>query len=117
MYDISTVIAILMAVHLITMYVGTDVLRLEYPHFVMMTLLTSILGSIVVKAISPNWRAKADAALKAEEKQGGIGKDLMLTLTILVAGGAVSAALVYRRFGVGGWLGLVAANTLMNVIA
>jgi hypothetical protein len=117
MYDISTVVAILMAVHLTTMYVGTDVLRLEYTHFVMMTFLTSILGSILVKAISPNWRAKADAALKAEEKQGGIGKDLMLTLTILVAGGAVSAALVYRRFGVGGWLGLVAANALMNLIA
>ncbi len=117
MYDISTVVAILMVVHLTTMYVGTDVLRLEYTHFVMMTFLTSILGSILVKAISPNWRAKADAALKAEEKQGGVGKDLMLTITILVAGGAISAALVYRRFGVGGWLGLVAANALMNLIA
>ena len=117
MYDISTVVAILVAVHLATMYVGIEVLRLEYPHFVMMTLLTSILGSIVVKVISPNWRAKADAAMKAEEKQGGIGKDIMLTVTILVAGGVASAALVFRRFGVGGWLGLIAANALTNLIA
>jgi hypothetical protein len=117
MYDISTVVAILLAVHLATMYVGIEVLRLEYTHFVMMTFLTSILGSIIVRSVSPNWRAKADAALKAEEKQGNVGKDIMLTVTMLVAGGAISAALVYRRFGVGGWLGLVAANALTNLIA
>jgi hypothetical protein len=117
MYDISKVVAILLAVHLTTMYVGTDVLRLEYTHFVMMTFLTSILGSIIARSVSPNWRAKADAALRAEEKQGGVGKDVMLTVTMLVAGGAISAALVYRRFGVGGWMGLVAANALMNLIA
>lgn len=117
MYDISTVVAILLAVHLATMYVGIEVLRLEYTHFVMMTFLTSILGSIIARSVSPNWRAKVDAALRAEKAQGNVGKDLMLTVSLLVAGGAVSAALVYRRFGVGGWLGLVAANALTNLIA
>lgn len=116
MYDISIAVLIMTIVHLSTMYAGIYVFKFEYTHFVLITTLVGVLSGILASAMSPAWKEKIWEALKMEQKEGIIGKDVVVALCIFLISGIISVSMVYRRFGIGGWLGLAATNIISNLI-
>ena len=60
--------------------------------------------------------AKFQAAIKQEEQSGEVLRDAAFGVAILFGGAIVSAMLLYRRYGLGGWLGLIGANAVVNAV-
>jgi hypothetical protein len=110
-----TVVGILLAgAHLAAVYLGTDVLRLEYSQLLALNIFFGVIMSLILKASMPAWKPKVEAAVRQEARQGEAFMDVGLMFLAFIAGGIGSAALLYRRYGPVGWLGMVGSSALVN---
>lgn len=116
MYDISLAVGIMVAIHISFILIGIHVLRLDYNAFLGMMVGAGLVSGILAKLLAASWRDKFVAAIKQEEQGGEVGWDFLYAVLILTAGGIVSGVILYRRYGISGWLGLLGANTVVNAI-
>jgi len=116
MYDITLAIGVMVAVHLSFIVIGIHVLRLDYNAFLGMMVGAGLIGAIISKFVAASWKDKFQMAIKQESQSGVLLKDSLYAVVIMLGGAAVSATLLYRRYGIGGWLGLLGANTLVSAI-
>lgn len=116
MYDITKALGLMVAMHLLVISIGMYVLKLDYNAFLGLMVGAGLVGGILAKFVAGAWQAKFQAAIKQEERSGEVLRDAGFGLAILFGGMFVSATLLYRRYGLGGWLGLVGANALVNAI-
>lgn len=116
MYDITLAVSIMVVIHISVILIGMYVLRLDYGAFVGLMVGAGIVGGIVSKIVADSWKSKFQAVVKQELQEGELGRDGLMALCVLIAGTAVSGTLLYRRYGVGGWLGLLGANTAASVV-
>ena len=114
MFELATVGILLSGAHLAAVYLGTDVLQLDYPQLMALTVGFALVVSIVTRAMMPSWKPTIEAALKAEAKAGDAFLDVGGMFLAFIAGGIGSAALLYRRYGAVGWLGIVGSSALVN---
>jgi hypothetical protein len=116
MYDITTAMLAYVLFHLITIYVCGVVLRLDYKIFLAVTTAVSIAVTLVLRAGSVAWKHKAQSFVQEEDREGTLWTDLLVGLGILILGGVASAAMIYKLYGVGGWLGITATNMIVSYI-
>lgn len=114
MYELTLVGLVLGGAHLAAVYLGTDVLRLEYAQMMALNVGIAVVTSILLNATSPSWKPKVEAAVKQEARQGKAFADVGLMFLMFILAGAGSAALLYRRYGPVGWLGIVGSSALVN---
>jgi hypothetical protein len=116
MYDITLALSVMVAVHLSFIIIGMYVLKLDYNAFLGMMVGAGLVSSIIAKFVASSWKTKFQAAIKQEEQSGELLRDALFGVAIMFGGAFLSATLLYRRYGLGGWLGLLGANTVVNAI-
>ena len=116
MYDLALAIGIMVAIHLSFVIVGIYVLRLDYNAFLGMMVGAGLVSGILTKIFAESWKDKFQAAIKQESQSGVVLKDSLYAALIMIGGTIVSATLLYRQYGIGGWLGLLGANTVVNAV-
>lgn len=114
MYELALIGLLLGGAHLVAVYLGTDVLRLEYAQMMALNVGFAVVTSILLSASSPSWKPKLEVALKKEALRGQAFVDVGLMFLMFILAGASSAMLLYNRFGPVGWLGMVGASALVN---
>ncbi len=116
MYEISTAILLFVVFHIATIYVCGVVMRMEYTLFVATTVAVGTVAAILIKGAGLVWKSKIEAALQNESRRREMGTDLLGATLIFLGGAVVSNLMLYRLYGMGGWLGLAAANTLAGAL-
>jgi hypothetical protein len=116
MYDITLALSVMVAIHLAFIVIGMYVLKLDYNAFLGMMVGAGLVSSIVAKFFAASWKTKFEAAIKQEKQSGELLRDAFYGVVIMFGGAAVSATLLYRRYGIGGWLGLLGANAVVNAV-
>lgn len=117
MLELTLVGIALSGAHFAAVYLGTDVLRLDYPQILALNVGLTIVTSLLLRASMPAWKPKLEAMLKEETRDGHGGEALMDVLGMFLAfivGGIATATLLYRRYGVGGWMGIVGSSVVAN---
>jgi hypothetical protein len=114
MLELATVGLVLSGAHLAAVYLGTDVLRLEYSQMLALNVGIAVVTSLLLRASMPSWKPRVEAAVKQEARQGEAFTDVGLMFLIFIAGGIGSAVLMYRRYGPVGWAGMIASSALVN---
>jgi cytochrome b561 len=114
MYELAGVGILFAGAHVAAVYLGTDVLRLEYAQLLALNVGITVIMSLLLRLITPSWKSKVETVMKQEERQGTAFTDLLLMLLAFIIGGVISAVLLYRRYGPVGWLGIVGASSLVN---
>jgi hypothetical protein len=115
-YEISTAILLFVVFHIATIYVCGVVMRMEYKVFVATTVAVGVVVAILIKGAGLVWKNKIEAALQNESRRREMGTDLLGAVVIFLGGAVVSNLMLYRLYGMGGWLGLAAANTLAGAL-
>ena len=116
MYDITTAALAFVVFHNVTVYVCAYVLNLPYAQFVAALTGTGLVVGLLLKIAAIAWRSKLDAAMAAESRSRELGEDVLMALVIMMAGGLVSSTMLYKKYGLGGWLGLFGANLVANAL-
>jgi len=116
MYDLTLAVGIMVSVHIIFVVIGIYVLRLDYNAFLGMMVGAGLVSAIVTKFYAESWKDRFLTAVKQESREGELGKDLLYAIGVLLVGSILSGVLLYRRYGIGGWLGLLGANTVVNAV-
>ena len=116
MYDITLAMLAFVLFHLITIYICGVLLHLDYKVFLATTTAVSVVVSLALRAGSVAWKQKTQSFVQEEDHEGTLWTDLLVGLGILLLGGAVSAAMIYKLYGVGGWLGITATNMMVSYI-
>jgi len=116
MYEITLAVTVMIAVHLAFITIGMYVLKLDYNAFLGMMVGAGLVSGIIAKFVASSWKAKFQAAIKQEERSGELLRDAAMGAGVFLVGAIVSATLLYRKYGLGGWLGLVGANAVVNAI-
>ena len=114
MMELTVVGIALAGAHLAAVYLGTDVLRLEYAQIMALNIGFAVVMSLLTRASMPAWKPKVEAAVKAEARQGDAFLDVGGMFLAFIIGGVLSARLLYRRYGPVGWLGIVGSSALVN---
>lgn len=114
MFDITIAITLFVAFHIATIYVCANVLRLSYPAFVAAVTVTGAVAAFLVKMLEVTWMPQLKAAMDAEQRTHELGRDALVASIIFLVGASISNTILYRRFGIGGWLGLMGVNMLVN---
>jgi hypothetical protein len=98
------------------MYMSAFVWYLDYKTILIANAVTALVSTLLAGMISPAWKAKAEYAIRQEKAAGDLGEDLLSAFAILVIGAIASNIIVARRYGVKGWLGLIATNTVLGAL-
>jgi hypothetical protein len=110
MYDLFLVALLFCAQHIAIAYAAIEIWKLDYQKYLMVTTGISLVLAIILKVLMAGWKDRIDQALKGEWEDRELLVDVILFFLTMMAGGAVSAYLVYRRFGITGWAGALAVN-------
>lgn len=116
MYDITIALATYVIFHLATIYVCGVMLRLDYKIFLAATTAVSVVVTLLLRASEVAWKRKVQSFVQEEDREGTLWPDLLGGLAILILGGVISAAMIYKLYGVGGWLGITATNMFVSYI-
>jgi hypothetical protein len=116
MYDITVALSVMVAVHLAFIVIGMYVLKLDYNAFLGMMVGAGLVSGILAKFFADSWKTKFEAAIKQERQSGELLRDAAYGMAVMLVGAAVSATLLYRKYGIGGWLGLLGANAVVNAV-
>lgn len=114
MLELTVVGIALSAAHLAAVYLGTDVLRLEYAQMMALNIGFAVVVSLLTRATMPAWKPKVEAAVKREAHDGTAFLDVGGMFLAFIVGGIISASLLYRRYGAVGWLGVIGSSALVN---
>lgn len=99
-------------VHVATLHVLINVMRLPYGQFLVAQFVVTLLSGALANAIAPAWKSRVSAALSAEERAHTIGEDILAMFAIVIIAALVSAGMIYRAYGIGGTLGAFVASTV-----
>jgi hypothetical protein len=116
MFEVTAAITLFVVVHIGTIYVCAYVLRLDYPAFVAVTTVTGLIAAVIAKIGLAAWKPRLTAAINMESRDGELGRDIGVAAIIFFVGASVSNTILYRRFGLGGWLGVLGANMIATSI-
>lgn len=116
MYDITLAVLVFVVFHIATIYVFGVTMHLEYKKFLAATVAVGAVAAILVKGVGLLWKTKIEAALNDESRRREMGTDLLAALVVFLVGAAISNLMLYRLYGLGGWLGLAAANMVANAV-
>jgi hypothetical protein len=116
MFDLTLAALVLTVPHVALMYAAANVWNLDYKTVLLYNGVTALISTILAGLISPAWKAKAEAAINREKAAGDLGEDLLGAFAVIVAGAVASNMIVSRRYGMKGWLGLVAENTVLGFL-
>jgi hypothetical protein len=114
MYELILVGAIISAAHVLAVYIGTDVLRLEYSRILALNIIFAAAVSIVLKLTAPFWQEKLKMMLEQEVKDKTVILDVFGMIGTFILGGILTAILLFRKYGAVGWFGVFASSALVN---
>jgi hypothetical protein len=100
------------AIHLATIYVGVYVLQLNYPMFLALLTATSVISGLLTAKLSVEVKARAERELRS----GSPSTDLMAAAVVMIAAATASNLLIVRRYGILGWLGVLAASVATHAV-
>jgi len=116
MYDLFLVGLALSIQHVAVAYAAIEIWKLDYRTYIMVTTGLGVVLGLILKVVIEGWKDRIEQVMRQEVADRELFPDLLLFLVTLIAGGLASAYLVYRRFGVMGWLGGFAANMVASWI-
>ena len=99
-------------VHVATLHVLINVLRLPYNQFLVAQFATTLLVGALGNAVAPAWKSRVSAALSKEERAHTIGADILGMFAMVIVAALISAGMIYRAYGIGGTLGAFVASTV-----
>jgi hypothetical protein len=114
MYELLKVGAIISAAHVLAIYIGTDVLRLEYVRILALNIIFAASTAVVLKLTAPFWQEKLKIALDQEVKDKSVILDVFGMIAVFILGGIITAILLYRKYGALGWFGVFASSAVVN---
>jgi hypothetical protein len=110
MYDLFLAGLMLSVSHVAVAYGAAEVWKLDYKSYLAVTVGVGLAMAFVLKVVVAGWRSRIGAVISQEYREGELPLDVLLFFGTLFVGGAASAFIVYRRYGLTGWAGAVAAN-------
>jgi hypothetical protein len=110
MYDLFLVGLLLAGQHVAITYAAIEIWRLDYRTYLMMTMGISLAVALLIKVFVVGWKDRIEQVMRGELEDRELFPDLGLFLLTLVASSVVTAYLVYKRYGIAGWLGATALN-------
>lgn len=116
MYEITIAATVFVVFHTAIVYICGYVLRLPYAQFVAAMIGTGAVVSVLLKVAAISWRPRLQAAMAAESHDGELATDAGAALLVILVGGFVSSTMLYKRYGLSGWLGLFGANLIANMV-
>ena len=116
MYDLFLVALALSVQHFAVAYAAIEIWKLDYRTYIMVTTGFGVVMGLILKVLLEGWKDRIVQAMRGEIEDRELLPDVLLFLVTMIAGGMASAFLVYRRFGIGGWMGAFAANTAASWI-
>ncbi len=116
MYEVTAWIAPLMIFHIATIYICGYVLNLEYKTFLAVTTPVGAAAAILLKGYLATHPTLLKDELGKEIHAGEFPRDIGIAVVIFILGAIITNILLYKRFGLSGWLGVFGANALVNAI-
>lgn len=116
MYDLFLAGLLLSVVHVGISFVAIHILKTDYKTYLTLTVGAGLILALLLKVVFASWKSRIKIALSEEWHEGELPIDVLLFFITLLIGGAASTVLVYRRFGITGWAGAVAANSIASWI-
>lgn len=116
MYDITVAALAFIVFHNLMVYICAYQLNLPYAQFVAALTGTGLVVGLALKVAAIAWHSRLSAAIETESRDHELGKDVLYALVIMIAGGLVSSTMLYKKYGLGGWLGLFGANLIANAL-
>lgn len=116
MYDLFLVGMILAIQHIAVSYAAIEIWKLEYQAYIGVTVFVGVVVAILLKAMALAWKDRLRQVLREESAQGELALDALLFFATILGGAWITATLVYRRYGIAGWAGAVAANYIASWI-
>ena len=110
MYDLFLVGLVLAIQHIAVSYAAIEIWKLEYKAYLAVTVGVGLAVAAVLRASSVLWKDRIDEVMRGEWAEGELPLDVLLFFATMIGGAWVTATLVWRRYGVAGWAGAVAAN-------
>ena len=110
MYDLFWVGLLFCIEHIAVAYAAIEIWQLDYRTYLLVTSGVSVVLALIFKAMSVAWKDRIAQAVRGEWDDRELLPDVLLFLLTMSVGAAVTGYLVYRRYGVGGWLGATAVN-------
>ncbi len=114
MYELFLVALLFSVQHIAIAYAAIEIWRLDYRTYLMVTTGISLVLAMILRVLMANWKDRIAQALRGEWDDRELLPDAGLFLLTMIAGGAVSAYLVYRRYGIAGWMGSLALNYVVG---
>ena len=114
MYDLFLVGLLLGGSHLAVAYGAAEVWKLDYKTYLAVTVGVGLATAFLLKLMIAGWKDRIAAVMKEEYREGALPIEVLLFFGTLLVSGALSAYVVYRRFGLTGWAGAVGANWLAS---
>ncbi len=116
MYDLTLSALLIGVTNIGIAYGATEVWKLDYKSYIAFKVAAAFVIALVIKALAFAWKDRLAQSFKEEYQHGELLQDVILFLIIILVTAAITFYLVYRRYGVVGWLGAVAANVAVNWI-
>jgi hypothetical protein len=115
MFDLTLAALMMVTAHVGAVYVGTDILRLGYVQILGLNVALGIAISILTQVTLPEWKPKLEAELSRDTVIES-SADMLGMIAVFMAGSSASGFLLYRRFGVAGWIGMLGSSALVNYL-
>lgn len=115
MFELTLAALMMATAHVGAVYIGTDVLRLSYIQILGFNVALGIAISILTQATLPEWKPKLEAEL-SQDTVFESSADVLGMIAVFMAGSSISGFLLYRRFGIAGWLGMLGSSALVNYL-
>jgi hypothetical protein len=107
---------VFVAAHLLVVYYGVYVARLEYAQVIALIATVSVVSSVLVRLTEPEWKPRLVAAIQSDERQGRAFADVLGMIGVFIGGSLVSAFMIGRRYGWTGWLGAVGTQAAVHAV-
>ena len=114
MYELTTVVAIFVAVHVGVFFVASEVLHLDAVKFAMAVFGAAIVSAAVARFAVPSWKSYVQRVLDEEKRDGDVVSDIIGVVVVILAGAIAQNVLIVRRYGVQRWAGILLVNALVN---
>lgn len=115
MFELTLAALMMASAHVGAVYVGTDILRLSYIQILAFNIALGIVISILIQVTLPEWKPKLEAELR-QDTLFESSADVLGMIAVFMAGSSISGFLLYRRFGIAGWLGMIGSSALVNYL-
>lgn len=115
MFELTIAAFVISATHVAAVYVGTDILHLDYTPLIGFNVALGIIMSVLLRITLPEWKPALIQALRQDTMPEATA-DVLGMIALFMAGSSASGFLLYRRFGIAGWLGMVGSSAVVNYL-